>query len=198
MVIDKYLSYIQEGYILSDKTISVDLDKFKSGENKKLLIIGMAGSGKTTIGERLAKKYGVKWISIDSLWWRIKQKFFKNEGGKDVQKKVEKKVFEVVMKYLKNNEKMIIEGIDLIIMYGRVPGAKESMLNQSMIILGLSALRSAIRAGIRNKNKEAGESGWTEFVGFMRINMKQIEPMLKAIRKHVQSMPDKKVNKYKL
>ena len=35
-MINSYLQYIQEGYLFSDKTISVNLDKFESGENKKL------------------------------------------------------------------------------------------------------------------------------------------------------------------
>jgi len=72
-MIDKYLNSIQEGYVLSDKTISINLSKFQSGIKKKLLVLGVSGSGKTTLGEKLAKQLKVKWISIDSLYWRIKQ-----------------------------------------------------------------------------------------------------------------------------
>ena len=56
---------INEGYIFSDKTISIDLDKFESGEKDKLFIMGLSGTGKSTLGEYLAKKYNVKFIDMD-------------------------------------------------------------------------------------------------------------------------------------
>jgi hypothetical protein len=43
LLVKEYLNYIQERKIISDQTISIDLDKFISGENKKLLIAGLSG-----------------------------------------------------------------------------------------------------------------------------------------------------------
>jgi ABC-type proline/glycine betaine transport system ATPase subunit len=48
---------IQERYLLSDHTISIDLDKFESGESRKLVIAGLSGAGKSTLGRYLAEKY---------------------------------------------------------------------------------------------------------------------------------------------
>lgn len=56
-MIDLLTEYIlQKGYILNDTTISCDLFKFESGESNVLLIAGLSGAGKTTLGRKLAKK----------------------------------------------------------------------------------------------------------------------------------------------
>jgi ATP-dependent protease Clp ATPase subunit len=73
--LNHYLNYIQEGYILSNKNISVNLKDFETGKKNKLLIVGTMGSGKTTLAEKLAKKYRVKFYCIDSLWHKLKQKY---------------------------------------------------------------------------------------------------------------------------
>ena len=193
-LLDKYINYIQEGYITSDKTISVNLHKFESGKKNKLLVMGVAGSGKTTIGEMLAKKYKVKWISIDSLWWRLEQKYFKGvdmslQKYKDkLQDKFEKEVF----KYLKSNERLIIEGINL--MENKY---RKDIFKHSMIILGLSSLRAGIRAGLRNIEREGGE-GWRELYWMSKLNMKTIEPKVKVIRRHITMIPNVVIEEYKL
>lgn len=197
-IIDLYLSRIQEGYILSDKTISVNLDDFESGKNKKLLIIGMSGSGKTTLGEKLAKKYRVKWISIDSYWWRLRQKYFKDAPNTDeTERKLIKKLVEFVIDTIKNNERLIIEGVDILNIYSEFPKYRKIILNQSLIILGLSSLRAGIRAGIRNRKREGGE-GWRELYWMVKFNMKHFESILKAIREKVQSVPSNDIKLYKI
>jgi len=52
MMINEYLQQIQEGYLFSDKTISVNLDDFESGKNNKLIVVGVLGSSKSTVGEK--------------------------------------------------------------------------------------------------------------------------------------------------
>lgn len=106
---------IQEGYLLSDKDISVNLLDFEQGKKKKLLIIGVMGSGKTTIGEKLSKVYNCKWISIDSLWYRLTQANFKgvDMSVKANQDKLQNKFEEAVRGFLNSNERLIIEGINL-------------------------------------------------------------------------------------
>jgi hypothetical protein len=136
---------------------------------------------------------GVKWVSIDSLWWRLKQQYFKDVNEK--KEELEAKVFEKTIEHLRSSERMIIEGVDLIELYGKKPEYKKLILNQSMIILGLSALRAGIRAGIRNKNREGGE-GWRELYWMTQINMKSIEPRLKMIRQAAVNMPGADVKKF--
>ena len=64
-MIDEYLQYIQEGYIFDDKNISLDLYKFENGESNLLLVAGIAGAGKSTLGKKLAKKYKCGYIESD-------------------------------------------------------------------------------------------------------------------------------------
>ncbi len=199
MDINKYLSQIQEGYLLSDKTISVNLKDFENGTNNKLLIVGTSGSGKTTIGESLAKKYKVKWISIDSMWWRLKQKYFKDSDLKEKQihSQVEKKVKEFIIKSLKSNERFIIEGIDLLEIYDEQPKYRKLIINQPMIILGLSSLRAGIRSGIRNEKREP-EGGYALSLYWMiKFNIKKVEPKLKMVRKDIKKLPNADIKEYK-
>ena len=65
-MLEEYLNQIQEGYLFSDKTISVNLKHFEQLGEHKLLIVGVLGSGKTSLGEYLAKKYKVDFFSDKS------------------------------------------------------------------------------------------------------------------------------------
>ena len=196
-MIDPITQYIlNEGYLLSDKTVSVNLSKFQSRKNNKLLIIGTSGSGKTTLGEILSKRYKVKWISIDSLYWRMKQKYFKdNDNMKGIEPELKEKVRKEVIKYLKSNERLIMEGIDLVELYIEEPKYRKLILNQSMIILGLSSLRAGIRAGIRNKKRE--DEGWMTYYWMVKFNFKRIEPLIKRFRKDVMNIPTSDIEEYK-
>jgi len=199
-ILDEYLNQIQEGYLISDKTISVNLNDFESGKKNKLLIIGPSGSGKTTIGESLSKKYKIEWISIDSLWWRLKKKYFKDSDLRDkvIHKKVEKKVYVEVIKYLKSNRRLIIEGIDLLEIYVKQPQYKKLILNQPMIILGVSSIIGGLRAGIRNQRREA-EGGYIMSMYWMiEFNMKRVQPKLEAVKKDIMKLPGAKIEKYKM
>ncbi len=86
-MIDSYLGYLIEGYVLSDKDLSVNLDKFEDGSMKKLLIFGPCGSGKSTTGRVLSKKYNVPFLEIDHMYWG---KRYKNEEEAELPRKVRK------------------------------------------------------------------------------------------------------------
>jgi len=155
------------------------------------------GSGKTTQGEMLAKKYKVKWYSLDSWWWRLKQKHFKDADHKAIRKKLGEKVKSEAIKKLISNERFIMEGIDLVEMYHENPSAKKLIINEPMIIMGLSAIRSGIRAGMRNKNREGGES-WKELYWMSILNIKAYEPQVKNIRKDVMKLPKPDIREFQL
>ena len=196
-MINSYLQYLQEGYLLSDKTISVNLDQFIEGHNKKLLIMGNTGSGKTTLAEHLAKKYKVKWKCIDSMYFRMRYDIPETEEISERKKRLKQKVQSKVIELLKNNERMIIEGWDLSEIYKEQPKNRHLILKQSMIVLGISALKAGIRAGIRNKNREGGE-GWKELYWMTKINFKELEPVLKMLRKDIKRMPNGFVKEFKI
>ncbi len=127
--LDKYLYQIQEGTIFSDKTISIDLHKFKSGEKDKLLIVGFAGSGKTTLGRRLAKKYKCKYFELDDCW--------EEEGFLECS----------YNKIKVSKGKAVIEGSDIITNYfENYRNLKEFIIEQPIIILGKSFMLSLFRA----------------------------------------------------
>ena len=42
-MIDPVTQYLLEGYVSDDKSISIDLNKFESGEADKLVISGLSG-----------------------------------------------------------------------------------------------------------------------------------------------------------
>jgi hypothetical protein len=89
---------------------------------------------------------------------------------------------------------MIIEGIELIYIYNE---SRNLIVNQAMIILGLSSLRAGIRAGKRNMKREGGE-GWRELYWMAKKNMKEVEPKLKVMRKDVMNLPDVEIGGYEV
>ncbi len=209
MILENYLQYIQEGYILSDKTIGVNLDKFESGESNKLLIIGACGSGKSTWAEFLSKnmtrmvdgKYPprlprVKWHSIDHMYYKLVKKDMKAIQTDDRHKFCEI-VRKEVIKLIKNSERMIIEGVDFIDIYREQPQHRKLILNQPMIVLGISALRAGIRAGIRNMKLENRE-GIMELYWMTKINMRWLQKTLNLMRKDIKKLPNAKIENYEV
>jgi len=194
-ILERYLQSLEEGYIFSDKTISVNLSQFESGEKNKLLVIGLSGSGKTILAEKLADRYKTKWISIDSWYWRLRKKYF-GDGQVD-KKELYKRVHEEIIGWLSNKERLIIEGIDLLDIYIDEPEYRKLINTQPMIILGTSALKSGIRAAERNKNREGGE-GWKEFYWMIRWNMASLEPRLKRFKEDIIKIPNVEIKEFKL
>ncbi len=127
--LDKYLIQIQEGWIFSDKTISVDLHKFESGEKDKLLIIGFAGSGKTTLGMKLAKKYDCNYTELDDCYYT--QDYLKCCYDKI---KIPK-------------ERGVIEGVEILSVYFKNYQNIKKYINElPVIFMGTSFLISTFRA----------------------------------------------------
>jgi len=193
-MLESYLQHIQEGYLFSDKTISVNLNDFESGKKNKLIVVGVMGSGKTTIGEHLSKKYKVKWISVDSFWWRLKQKYFKNikMTGREMEDKLQDKFEALVIKHLKSNERLIIEGINLM-----EPKYRKLVLKQPMIILGISSLRAGLRGGMRNRKRGDDGGTWKLLYWMPEMNMRKMEPVLKLLRKDVSNLSGANIKEYK-
>jgi energy-coupling factor transporter ATP-binding protein EcfA2 len=197
--------------IPSDETISVNLDDFESGKKNKLLIVGAMGSGKTTLAEFLSKRGPkiingiypmrwprIKWKSCDTIYYNFIQKYFRGvEKTKEVKNEITIKVGAEVNKILKSNGRMIIEGAIIIDLY-RESKNRELIMDQPMIILGMSALRSGIRGGIRNVRMERDygvDKGWKEL---SELNMKYIERPLNLMRRDARKIPEGKVEKYKI
>lgn len=130
MIINNVFSLINESYIFSNKTISVDLNKFESGEINKLLISGLSGSGKTITGKHLSKKYNVPLYDTDIM-----------DGSEFI-------------KLLSNNNKLIISGLKISRKYREDENIKPVIIKQSFIFLGKSALKASFDGWNRNRKKE--------------------------------------------
>ena len=153
-MLDEYLEYLNEAYLISDKTISIDLDKFISGESNKLLIAGLSGSGKSTLCRYLAKKYKAECYETDrcvsdnpSAPYKrkdIDDRFWNKNPQMNVLKSVFKKVyFGCVEPLMKNNKRQVIEGGLVWENYLFIPQIRKDLDKHPIIIIGKSALKSS-------------------------------------------------------
>lgn len=154
-LISKDIQLIIESYILDDKTISVDLDKFESGECNKLIISGLSGAGKTTLGKSLAEKYNCKVIDTDDIYHELLDKYPNNLN------KVYYLADQQLLKLLKDKSKYIISGVGIAAAYKHEPEITNLILKLPFIFLGKSMLRSSWDAGRREYREKEKTDDFT-------------------------------------
>jgi|TARA_Y100000310_G_C20676317_1_gene813292 adenylate kinase family enzyme len=157
---------IIESYLFDDKTISIDLDKFKDNISDRLFIVGFPGSGKSTLGKYLTNIYKKPLISQDKC--------------NDLKEK--DKIRKCWIDSIKR--KGIIEGIYTLNVYEKQPNLKNYILNQPVIILGTSMINSAYQAKIRN------EDNIKEFLHLMNFNIRRVNKRLNQFRKDRMNVPN--------
>lgn len=145
-MIDEYLEYIQERKLISDTTISIDLDKFISGESNKLVIAGLSGSGKSTLCKILAKKFKAECFETDRCGNKIVHKG-KRFGGINPPIKMLKELFyegwiKCIKPELKTNKRQVVEGGMVWQGYVFFPEVRKAIQDYPVIILGHSALKA--------------------------------------------------------
>lgn len=173
MRLDPITQYIlNEGYILSDKNISVNLKDFESGKKKKLIIIGLPGSGKTSIGEYLVKKYKVKEFISDQGW-------------------------EVSKKGLLSPNRTILESAGFVYMVHE-PKWKKVVLSYPLILMGMSAIKAGYRADRRDGLLPGQAKDWKDTFHFIRDNIKEFEGKYKILRKEALSIPGADIQEFKV
>jgi len=180
-MLETYLQHIQEGYLLSDKTISVDLHKFESGKSNKLLIVGLIASGKSTLGWHLSKKYKVPVKSTDEC-----ESFASKTKGLDA-------FVECTRDMVKDKTRGIVEGIALVDLYTDSNkggfGYKKELQSYPMIIIGRSVLSASVKAFQRN---------YKQWLLQTKINMTLGQKRIDMVRNHRTSMPGAIINEYKV
>lgn len=142
---------LSESYIISDSNISVDLNKFESGEYKKLIISGLSGAGKTTTANLLAKKYNIRAIDTDDIRKALSDKYPDDKFSSEYRTKFFKEEFKEL---LLSDEKLIIAGLTISKVYRDDLTFRNLILNNAFIFMGKSALKSAIDGYNRNRKKE--------------------------------------------
>lgn len=151
--------YIEEGYLFSDKTISIDLDKFESGESNKLILIAMSGGGKTTLANYLSKKYNCIHQEADSCFGQVLTKEEKKEMlfGSISKEKVNSNIVKMyngcMKQLLLSKERAIIDGLYQQV-YAILPESRKLIDSFPCIIIGTSALKSTYQRMIRANKKE--------------------------------------------
>jgi ABC-type oligopeptide transport system ATPase subunit len=165
------------GYIISDKTIAIDLSKFKSGEAKKLLIVGNSGAGKTTLSYQLEKnnivKSGTFLQSTDDCEFDEYIYNKSDERGKD---KIVKNYLDCCQSMILDNTSGIIEGIGILELYIKRPKIRNEILSLPCIIIGNSALKSSYRA-----TKRSAKNMFDFY--FFKLNFKLVQNTLDKFRK---------------
>lgn len=193
-------TYIQEGFYFSDKTISIDLDKFKEKKHRLLFIMGSCGVGKTTLTNKLTKEFKVKSYGVDEVFKTVVKKY-KYDSGEDPFVLY----FNEIKNFISNIKgRAIIEGTGLMNVWDDFIKQKY-FKNSSFIVMGLSYIRGTIRQSIRNSK---GVAPYWEDVEQMFINWtnngmkleKRVPPpfiLLKGIRNYIKQS-NRKVEVYKI
>jgi len=183
MIIENYLQNIQEGYIFSDKTISIDLDKFINGESNKLIIAGLSGGGKTTFCKYFADKNDIECFETDHCFDFMKE--IPNFEEILVDEKQLKKYFyegylTCIRPQLISSKRQVIEGGAAWQNYVYRPELRPELNKHPVIIFGASALKATIRA-IERRGRRPGLT-IPKILSIIYRNFNFLNPRLKIFR----------------
>ena len=152
--------WLTEIFISDDATYAVDLHKFVNNDKNILYVVGIPGSGKTTVAKRLAKKYNAIYVSLDDFLHEILDEVDEKELWNDwnsleeLELKYKKKILDEINIRIKDKKnKYVIEGIQIFIMNeGELPF--KLIEDYPIIFLGTSYPKSTYRSMKRDLNHE--------------------------------------------
>ena len=195
--------YYVENMAIDHEDLYINMDKFESGKCNIILITGFTGSGKSTLGEEMVKKFkcddhfeldALEWwflgdISEDELKegmppiyeWLIHNKKYMNQQKPtpaEIAKMMDMMIPYVINWCTKNKDKKyVIEGIQLYENWSK--NGKCNYLNYPMILKGTSGLKSTYRAMKRNGNKLTDVPFYLKWL--FQSN-KQVDALYKAMK----------------
>ena len=195
--------YYVENMAIDHEDLYINMDKFESGKCNIILITGFTGSGKSTLGEEMVKKFkcddhfeldALEWwflggISEDELKegmppiyeWLIHNKKYMNKQkptNAEIAKMMDMMIPYVINWCKKNKDKKyVIEGIQLYESWSK--NGKCNYLNYPMILKGTSGLKSTFRAMKRNGNKL---TDIPVFLKWLFQSNKQVDALYKAMK----------------
>ena len=174
---DESIKNLNESVLFSSDDLYHNVDKFENGDSNVLLVTGLSGSGKSTIGKQLSNKYKAEYIELDLLdvasnfvteknidaiksgepimyEFLIKnKKIFDKLMSKNVSDNemldIMEKYIKYVLSYARNHKdkKFIIEGIQIF----DCDALSDTLVNYPIVIKGTSSVTSFIRKVKRDK-----------------------------------------------
>lgn len=171
---------LTERYLMSGKTMSIDLDKFISGEYPKLIIAGLSGGGKSTLCRNLASKHKATCYESD-----LCEDFLPalSASSEVFPKAILKRLFKsCIIPKLKTNKREILEGGLVWQNYWLFPEHRKLMAKIPTIVLGTSALESTLR--LIQRRKSVGKSAYDpkSLYRVYRRNFKYLEKALQEFK----------------
>ncbi len=140
-------TYLAQRLIKSDISIGVDLDKFEMGEKNLLLVCGVAGSGKTTIGKEYALANKALYVNLDEIWWKIfDDRGYQTQNIPNVANSELQAINQVTVDFaLKKvgKRRAVIEGLSIFL--APKPYAEKVLAEHAVIFLGTSLIISGFR-----------------------------------------------------
>jgi len=187
VMLDEYLIFLQERLFFERKTLAFDLEDFISGKKDKLIIVGPAGSGKSTLGKKLAKKYRVKYFEGDSCWEPARKKY-PDISPTDMEafKKINEIYYKCLLKTLRTRQRMIVEGIGFLELTNGTPEERKLILEYPVILLGTSAWKSTMRTYRRSKAETDEKKKINPVLAFLYygfVNVFAFDAMMNKYRK---------------
>lgn len=159
----------------SGKDVYFNFDKWKSGEINKLLILGLSGSGKTSLAHKIADQYNCDVVHLDMfrgqvhysdqilktehkqiyeyfthVWTHGNRMIIKNMPSDIRNQEFEKMVYWL----LERPEPLIIEG-----MLENIISDNEQLQQFPIIFKGTSVVKSMYRAAMRELNRSESHNG---------------------------------------
>ncbi|AVQ33278.1 hypothetical protein C7J88_03335 [Staphylococcus muscae] len=100
----------------------------------KLHIYGGPGSGKTTLGLEYSRRYKLKYLDLDSIFWDQRNGKYTKINSVEVRQYALKK-------FIENNENWVIEGVYIDWVYDSLSQAdKILILNTNSLVRGIALL----------------------------------------------------------
>jgi len=178
-----HLDIVREAYIFSDKTISIDLDKFITGEKNKLIIAGLSGSGKTTFCKYFSSKNDIECFETDRCFDYIKEIPNFREILTD-ENQLKKYFYEAYINCIRpkliSNKRQVIEGGAVWQNYIYRPEIRPELNQHPVIIFGTSALKASIRS-IERRMKRPNIT-ISKILSIIDKNFNFLNPRLKIFR----------------
>lgn len=192
---------ISEATLFSSPDVYHNFTNFESGDSNIVFITGLPGSGKSSLGKEIAKKYKAQHIELDLVspmdggdvseskcTSRLYDKFIKTTGSKVSKDSLFMYNF---IKFVINwaethkNEKFVVEGIQLADLE-----MGDELLMHPLIILGASAMKSAYNSVIRREHmsiKEIIKYAPEVFTYNRSFDKKHIYPLKKLVSNYENS-----------